>query len=73
VEDALPLFAQLDGNQPNDPSRVAAGVIQAVDAESPPLRLALGAEAVAAIRDKLDAQRRELDAWEAVACSTAIA
>jgi NAD(P)-dependent dehydrogenase (short-subunit alcohol dehydrogenase family) len=72
VGDALELFAQLAGNQPNDPARVAAGIIRAVDAERPPLRLALGAEAVDAIRDKLDGQRRELDAWEDVAFSTAI-
>lgn len=71
VGDALRLFEQLAGNQPNDPARVAAGVIQAVDADQPPLRLALGTEAVEAIRDKLDGQRRELDAWETVARSTA--
>jgi NAD(P)-dependent dehydrogenase (short-subunit alcohol dehydrogenase family) len=73
VGDALRLFEQLAGNQPNDPARVAAGIIQAVDADQPPLRLALGAEALEAIRDKLDGQRRELDAWERVARSTAIA
>jgi NAD(P)-dependent dehydrogenase (short-subunit alcohol dehydrogenase family) len=73
VGDALRLFAQLAGNQPNDPARVAAGIIEAVDADRPPLRLALGTEALEAIRDKLDGQRRELDAWEQVARSTAIA
>jgi NAD(P)-dependent dehydrogenase (short-subunit alcohol dehydrogenase family) len=73
VGDALRLFAQLAGNQPNDPARVAAGIIAAVDADRPPLRLALGTEALEAIRDKLDGQRRELDAWEQVARSTAIA
>ena len=73
VGEALRLFAQLAGNQPNDPARVAAAIIRAVDADEPPLRLALGTEAVEAIRDKLDGQRRELDAWERVARSTAIA
>ena len=73
VGDALRLFAQLAGNQPNDPARVAAGIIEAVDADRPPLRLALGTEALEAIRDKLDGQRRELDAWEEVARSTTIA
>jgi len=73
VGDALRLFAQLAGNQPNDPARVAAGIIEAVDADQPPLRLALGTEALEAIRNKRDGQRRELDAWEQVARSTAIA
>jgi NAD(P)-dependent dehydrogenase (short-subunit alcohol dehydrogenase family) len=73
VGEALRLFAQLAGNQPNDPARVAAAIIRAVDADEPPLRLALGTEAVEAIRDKLDGQRRELDAWGELARSTAIA
>jgi NAD(P)-dependent dehydrogenase (short-subunit alcohol dehydrogenase family) len=73
VGEALRLFAQLAGNQPNDPARVAAAIIRAVDADEPPLRLALGTEAVEAIRDKLDGQRRELDAWDELARSTAIA
>jgi NAD(P)-dependent dehydrogenase (short-subunit alcohol dehydrogenase family) len=73
VGEALRLFAQLAGNQPNDPARVAAAIIRAVDADEPPLRLALGTEAVEAIRDKLDEQRRELDAWDELARSTAIA
>jgi NAD(P)-dependent dehydrogenase (short-subunit alcohol dehydrogenase family) len=72
VGEALRLFEQLAGNQPNDPARVAAAIVEAVDAQRPPLRLALGAEAVEAIRAKLDGQRRELDAWEPLARSTAI-
>lgn len=71
VGEALRLFAQLAGNQPNDPGRVAAGIIAAVDADEPPLRLPLGTEAFEAIRDKLDGQGRELRAWERVARSTA--
>jgi NAD(P)-dependent dehydrogenase (short-subunit alcohol dehydrogenase family) len=73
VGDALRLFEQLAGNQPNDPVRVAAAIVEAVDADEPPLRLALGTEAVEAIRDKLDAQRRELDAWAAVSATAATA
>ena len=73
VGEALRLFAELAGKQPNDPARIAAAIIQAVDADEPPLRLALGAEAIEAIRRKLDGQRRDLDAWEQVGLSTAIA
>jgi NAD(P)-dependent dehydrogenase (short-subunit alcohol dehydrogenase family) len=69
---ALEWFADLDGNQPNDPDRVAAAVLRAVDAADPPLRLVLGSEAVRAVRDKLDAQRRDLDAWAELAESVAV-
>jgi NAD(P)-dependent dehydrogenase (short-subunit alcohol dehydrogenase family) len=61
---ALQWFEELGGRQPNDPARVAAAIVEAVDAPEPPLRLALGEEAVEAIREKLDRQRRELDAWK---------
>ena len=73
VGEALRLFAQLAGNQPNDPARVAAAIVRAVESDDPPLRLVLGTEAVEAVRAKLDGQRGELDAWERVARSTAIA
>jgi NAD(P)-dependent dehydrogenase (short-subunit alcohol dehydrogenase family) len=70
---ALEWFADLAGNQPNDPALVAAAIIDALDADEPPLRLALGEEAVAAIRDKLEAQIADLRAWEELASSTAVA
>jgi NAD(P)-dependent dehydrogenase (short-subunit alcohol dehydrogenase family) len=70
---ALEWFADLAGNQPNDPARVAAAIIDALDAEEPPLRLALGEEAVQAIREKLEAQIADLRAWEELATSTAVA
>jgi NAD(P)-dependent dehydrogenase (short-subunit alcohol dehydrogenase family) len=63
---ALEWFEGIAGSQPNDPRRVAEAIIAAVDAEEPPLRLALGEEAIAAIREKLDAQGRELEAWAEV-------
>jgi NAD(P)-dependent dehydrogenase (short-subunit alcohol dehydrogenase family) len=72
VGEALRLFEQLAGNQPNDPARVAAAVVEAIEADEPPLRLVLGTEAVDAVRAKLDGQRDELDAWERVARSTAV-
>jgi NAD(P)-dependent dehydrogenase (short-subunit alcohol dehydrogenase family) len=72
VGEALRVFEQLAGNQPNDPGRVAEAIVQAVESDDPPLRLVLGAEALEAVRAKLDGQRGELDAWEHVARSTAI-
>jgi len=64
------LVAQLDGNQPNDPTRGAKAIIQAIESPNPPLRLALGEQAIEAIRAKLDEQRAELDAWAEVGAAT---
>jgi NAD(P)-dependent dehydrogenase (short-subunit alcohol dehydrogenase family) len=64
VGKALEWFEDLNGNEPNDPARVAEAIIDAVEATESPLRLALGSEAVEAIREKLDGQQRELEAWE---------
>ena len=68
---SLEWFESLMGKQPNDPNRVAAAVLRAVDSPEPPLHLVLGPEAVKAVREKLDAQLRELDAWADVGASTA--
>ncbi|MGH8866965.1 MAG: oxidoreductase [Actinomycetes bacterium] len=69
---AREFLRQLDGSQPGDPDRAAEAVIAAVEAKSPPLRLALGRDAHAAIRDKLTRQLRELDSWERATADTAL-
>lgn len=53
----------------NAPAGVASAIIAAVDAETPPLRLATGSYAVAEMRTALTARLAELDAWEAVSNS----
>jgi NAD(P)-dependent dehydrogenase (short-subunit alcohol dehydrogenase family) len=70
---ARELLRELDGNQPNDPTRGAEAIIRAVDADEPPLHLALGADAIEAIRTTLDQRRAELDAWASVGEATAFA
>ena len=72
VGKALEWFANLAGNQPNDPGRVATAIMAAIDSPEPPLRLALGEEAIEAIREKLDGQISDLDTWEKVGASTAV-
>jgi NAD(P)-dependent dehydrogenase (short-subunit alcohol dehydrogenase family) len=72
VGKALEWFADLAGKQPNDPALVAEAIIAASDAPEPPLRLALGDEAMDAIREKLDGQLADLKAWESVGASTAV-
>jgi NAD(P)-dependent dehydrogenase (short-subunit alcohol dehydrogenase family) len=73
VGKTLEAFEQLAGNQPGDPQLAAEAIIRVVEAGDPPLRLALGDDAIAAIRGKLDQQLGELDAWERVGTSTAYA
>jgi NAD(P)-dependent dehydrogenase (short-subunit alcohol dehydrogenase family) len=68
---ARELLRELDGAQPNDPTRGAEAIIHAVEADNPPLRLALGEDAIEATRAKLDEQRAELDAWAEVGGATA--
>ena len=54
------------GTQPGDPVRGAQAMITAAEAEHPPLRLVLGRPALEAARAKLEALRRDFDAWEEV-------
>ncbi|HEX7632188.1 MAG TPA: oxidoreductase [Lacunisphaera sp.] len=58
------------GSQPGDPDLAAAAMIKAVDSPNPPLRLVLGALAISAFKAKLEATRKELEAWEAIGLAT---
>ena len=60
-----------DGEQPGDPAKAAAAILTALAAEQPPLRLALGGDAVDSIRTELDGRAAELATWEHVARATA--
>jgi NAD(P)-dependent dehydrogenase (short-subunit alcohol dehydrogenase family) len=62
----------MDGNQPGDPAKAAAAVLTALDSDSAPLRLALGADAVDAIGAALDRRRSDLHDWAAVSRDTAL-
>lgn len=62
----------MDGTQPGDPRKAAEAILAAVDSEDPPLRLALGADAVDNIRAKHERLRADLDAWERVSRATAL-
>ncbi len=67
----LKWIQEMDGKQPGDPDKAAEAMIQAVESENPPLRLALGADAVSAISEKLESVKVELDTWKQVAVNTA--
>jgi NAD(P)-dependent dehydrogenase (short-subunit alcohol dehydrogenase family) len=55
-----------DGRQPGDPAKAAAAIMLALDSPEPPLRLALGNDAVDAISGALDEAKAELAVWERV-------
>jgi NAD(P)-dependent dehydrogenase (short-subunit alcohol dehydrogenase family) len=54
-----------------DPARAAQAMIQVVEADKPPLRLALGVDALPNIREKLTSELEEYKRWESVTVSTA--
>jgi NAD(P)-dependent dehydrogenase (short-subunit alcohol dehydrogenase family) len=59
------------GAQPGDPVKAAQAIITALDADDPPLRLVLGADAIGNIERRLEAVGDELDAWRSLGESTA--
>ncbi|NUW33104.1 SDR family NAD(P)-dependent oxidoreductase [Nonomuraea sp. SMC257] len=63
-------LAANDGRQPGDPAKAAAAIVDVAEADEPPLRLQLGADAVERVESKLDFVRRELDRWRPTALST---
>jgi NAD(P)-dependent dehydrogenase (short-subunit alcohol dehydrogenase family) len=65
-------FAEQDGQQPGDPAKAAAAIVQALQADEPPLRLVLGSDAVEMVGGSLDSQQAELAESEPVARSTDI-
>ena len=50
----------------DDPAKAAAAILLALDSPDPPLRLALGNDAVDTIAESLDGAKAELAAWERV-------
>jgi NAD(P)-dependent dehydrogenase (short-subunit alcohol dehydrogenase family) len=65
-------LTKLDGRQSGDPAKAAQAILSVVDAPNPPLRLPLGADAVAALGQKLASMTKELEQWRAVAEATAL-
>lgn len=59
-----------DGNQAGDPDKAIAVILQAVDAEEPPLHLPLGPVAHGIAERKLAAFREDIDAWRDISFET---
>jgi NAD(P)-dependent dehydrogenase (short-subunit alcohol dehydrogenase family) len=62
--------AEMNHNQPGDPKKLAAAMVTLVDAENPPLRLALGTDTLAAIAAKNAYVAQETETWKALSAST---
>jgi NAD(P)-dependent dehydrogenase (short-subunit alcohol dehydrogenase family) len=62
--------AAMHGTQEGDPAKAAAAILRAIDADDPPLRLALGEDAVEAIRAQHAKLAADLAAWEDVSVAT---
>jgi NAD(P)-dependent dehydrogenase (short-subunit alcohol dehydrogenase family) len=63
-------LAQRNGRQPGDPRKAARAIIQAVGAETPPLHLLLGTDALRLVGEKLGALETEIMRWAPVSVST---
>jgi NAD(P)-dependent dehydrogenase (short-subunit alcohol dehydrogenase family) len=62
--------AGADGQQPGDPQRLAAAMLELVDASKPPRRLPLGSDTVRRIGERHREVETELETWRALAVST---
>ncbi len=61
----------IDGAQPGDPGKAAVAILTALAADTPPLRLPLGDDAVDGILGHLSTVHDELRTWELVSRATA--
>jgi NAD(P)-dependent dehydrogenase (short-subunit alcohol dehydrogenase family) len=66
------MIDSMDGTQPGDPDKAAAAIVAALDSTHPPLRLALGEDAVTMIGEALERRRAELEAWRSASLDTVI-
>jgi NAD(P)-dependent dehydrogenase (short-subunit alcohol dehydrogenase family) len=58
------------GNQPGDPAKAAQALLRLVEADTPPTRLYLGADALQLVEAKIDAIKAEIVAWQEVSRAT---
>jgi len=59
-----------DGRQAGDPAKAVDVILRAVDSDAPPLHLPLGPVAYQVADKKLEALRKDMEAWRAVAIAT---
>ncbi|AKD54009.1 oxidoreductase [Spirosoma radiotolerans] len=64
---------QIKGNQPGDPSKAVAAMIQIATEPNPPLHLLLGQDAYDVANQKISAFQAEIAQWKALTVSTGFA
>lgn len=62
--------AELNHEQPGDPVKAAAAIVDIAAAAEPPVHLLLGSDCVAAVENKIQQLQAEIDAWRTVSLST---
>jgi NAD(P)-dependent dehydrogenase (short-subunit alcohol dehydrogenase family) len=67
---AVRMQRDYDGRQPGDPAKAAAVVLMLADMDRPPLRIALGSDAVDAIAVTDRLRLEELEKWRTLSVST---
>ena len=60
------MIKEAKGSEPGDPRRVGDAVVMLSRLAEPPLRLLLGRDVYAAVREKLSAWQTSIAEWEAV-------
>lgn len=64
---------EINHNQPGDPEKLAAVLIEVAAAENPPLHLFIGPDAYEAAEAKISAVRADMEAWRELGTSTDLA
>jgi NAD(P)-dependent dehydrogenase (short-subunit alcohol dehydrogenase family) len=60
------MIKEFAAHLPGDPRKVAEAVLMVTTLDEPPLRLLLGRDVLAAVRDKIAAMTASIDQWESV-------
>jgi len=62
----------MNGTQEGDPAKAAAAIEVALEAETTPLRLQLGADSVGPVRAHAEQLLADLSKWESIALNTRV-
>jgi NAD(P)-dependent dehydrogenase (short-subunit alcohol dehydrogenase family) len=63
-------YRDANHQQPGDPAKLGAAIVELVNADTPPLRLLLGSDALHTARNELAARSSEVDEWASSSAST---
>jgi NAD(P)-dependent dehydrogenase (short-subunit alcohol dehydrogenase family) len=63
-------YKDANHKQPGDPAKVGPAIVELANADTPPLHLLLGSDALDTARTEVAARTLELDAWGTVSAST---